>query len=542
MIRLHKTHYYIPALIALLFCSSVTYAQISFPSLSEDARLFSPLQTAGTARVQGFGGAGFSLGGDIGAGLLNPAGYGFYNRSSLVLTPSFRGIRTNTDFEGTSAEEFGSDFNLTSFGLVIANTRDDPSPSRFRGGAFAVTFNQINSFSYTNSYQGSASEVSIIDDIVLQANGISVGEFDNRLSFDPLNIPDYATAAYNNFLINPVVDPNAEPNTYVGSLPTGTLTLPSGDSETSGRLNQWNFSYGANFDDKLYLGASVGLMSFSQERQNEYREEYRYSQDYIDFIDEGNFFYPAEGGPVSVDFVDFVQLNETQEINGTGINANLGIIYRPIQALTVGLSFLTPTIYSVEERSFFDLDTQITGLQQNDSAQFEEQFNRLSQGNEGVFSYNLRTPSRVGLGASYFFQKYGFLTADVEYVNYPGYRFSTSENNASNITSFANQDVERDYQSAINYRVGGEFRYDIFRVRLGYAFYADPTNFEEDTLDRNRQSFSGGVGVITKSFFADLAVVNNRFNTDARPYGGTNFFYNQENVSNTIMLSLGFNF
>ena len=533
---------------ALVLCSSTTYAQLSFPSLSEDARLFSPLQTAGTARVQGFGGAGFSLGGDIGAGLLNPAGYGFYNRSSLVLTPSYRGIRTNTNFDGAASNDFTSDFNLASFGLVIANTRDDASTSRFRGGAFAVTFNQINTYDYTSSYQGPASNVSIIDDIVLQANqanngeGIRVSELDANLSREPFNIPNYATAAYNNFLINPVVDPDAAPNTYVGSLPVGTLTQPSGDSETSGRLNQWNFSYGGNFDDKLYLGASVGFMSFSQERQNEYRESYTYSQDYIDFIDDGNFFYPAEGGPVSIDYVNYVQLNETQEISGTGINANLGVIYRPIQSLTVGLSFLTPTIFSVEERSFFDLDTQIFGLQQNDSAQFEDEFNRLSQGNEGTFAYNLRTPSRVGVGASYFFQKYGFLTADVEYVNYPGYRFSTSENNASDITSAATQDVERDYQSAINYRLGGEFRYDIFRVRLGYAFYQDPTNFEEDTLDRNRQSFSGGVGVITKSFFADLAVVNNRFNTDARPYGGTDFFYNQENNATSIMLSLGFNF
>ena len=545
MIRLHKIHYYILAWLALLFCSPAAYAQISFPSLSEDARLFSPLQSAGTARLQGFGGTGFSLGGDVGAGLLNPAGYGFYNRSSLVLTPSYRGIRTDTNFEGTEDTDFVADFGVASFGLVIANTRDEPSTSRYRGGAFAVTFNQINSFSYNNSYLGPASEVSIIDDIVLQANGIPVSNFNSDLSLDPLNIPNYATGAYNNFLIHPVVDPNnpdANSETYVGSLPVGTLTLPSGDSETSGRLNQWNFSYGGNFNDKLYLGASVGFVSFSQERQNEYREEYRYSQDYIDFIEEGNFFFPAEGGPVSVDFVEYVQLNETQEINGTGINANLGLIYRPIQAMTVGLSFLTPTIYSVEERSFFDLYTEISGLQQGDSAQFENEFSRLSQGNEGTFSYNLRTPSRVGLGASYFFQKYGFLTADVEYVNYPGYRFTTSENNASGITSGANQDVERDYQSAINYRVGGEFRYDIFRVRAGYAFYTDPTNFEEDTLNRNRQSFSGGVGVITKSFFADLAVVNNVFNTDARPYGGTNFFYNQANNATSIMLSLGFNF
>ena len=539
MKRLYIIQFCVSALIAALFCCSTVYAQLSFPSLSEDARLFSPLQTAGTARLQGFGGAGISLGGDVGAGLLNPAGLGFYNRSSLVFTPGYRSINTNTSFEGTESSDLSSSFGISSFGLVIANTRDETSTSQYRGGAFAVTFNRINTFDYANSFRGPASEFSIIDDLTLRANGVPSSDFDNELGQQPQQIPDYLTAAYNNFLINPVMDGD---NTYRGSLPVGTRAQPSGDVQTSGRLNQWNFSYGGNFDDKLYLGASVGLMSFSQERLNEYREEYIYSQDYVDFINDGNFFFPVEGGPVSIDYVSSVQLNETQEIQGTGINANLGVIYRPIQALTVGLSFLTPTAFSIEERSFFDLSTEIQGLQQDSASQYQEQFSRVSQGNEGTLAYNLKTPARVGVGASYFFQNYGFLTADVEYVNYPGYRFSTSENNASGITSATNEDVARDYQSVINYRVGGEFRYDVFRFRLGYAFYKDPTSFEGDTLDRDRQSFSGGVGVITESFFADLSVVNNRFNTDARPYGGTDFFYSQENSVTNIMLSLGFNF
>ena len=538
MKRIHKTSYYIPALVTLLFCCSTAYAQLSFPSLSEDARLFSPLQTAGTARYQGFGGAGFSLGGDISAGLLNPAGYGFYNRSSIAITPTFRGVQTNTNFGNVEANDYYGNFNVANFGLVISNTKEDASLSNFRGGAFAVTFNQRNTFSYTNSYEGPTSEFSIIDDLAQRATGIPVSEFDNELSQQPQQIPDYLTAAYNNFLINPVLDGS---NTYRGSLPVGVLAQPSGDAETLGRLNQWNFSYGGNFQDKLYLGASIGFMSFSQERQNEFRETYIYPQDYIDFIDGGGFFFPVEDGPVSIDYVDLVQLNETQEISGTGINANLGVIYRPIQELTIGVSFLTPTIFSVEERSFFDLFTEITGLQQDSASQYEPEATRLSRGNEGTFSYNLKTPARVGVGASYFFQKYGFLTADVEYVNYPGYRFSTSENNASDVTSGANQDVDLDYQSVINYRLGGEFRYDIFRLRLGYAMYKDPTNFQDDTLDRDRQSFSGGIGVVTSSFFADVSVVNSQFNTDARIYGGSDF-YSQENNALNILLTLGFNF
>ena len=534
-------HRLVWAQVALLLSGTTAFAQLSFPSLPEDARLFSPAQTVGTARVQGFGGAGFSLGGDISSGSLNPAGLGFYNRSSVAITPSFRGIETNTNFEGTGQNSYLGDFGVASFGLVIANAKEGAVPSQFRGGAFAVTFNQTNNYSFTNSYQGPTSEFSFIDDVALQANGIDVNILDSELEQNPPQIPDYIAAAYNNFLINPVFDENGVATTYLGSLPVGVLAQPTGVSQTSGRMNQWNFSYGGNFEDKLYLGASIGLMSFQQKRQNEYRESYLYPQEYNTFINEGGFFFPVEGGAVTIDYVDDIRLTEVQEVIGTGINANLGVIYRPIEALTIGVSFLTPTLFGVEEKSYFDLETNIRGLQQDDSASFEPQFNRLSRGNEGVLTYNLKTPARVGVGASYFFEKYGFLTADVEYVRYSSYQFSSSDNGAANIMSGANQEIDAVYNSAINYRVGGEFRYNVLRLRLGYALFGDPTDFENDSLNRNRQSISGGVGVMTSSFFADLAVTSSRFDTDARPYNGADFYTQTNNVTN-VLLTLGFNF
>ena len=532
-------HKLVWALTALLLGGTAAQAQLSFPTLAEDARLFSPAQTAGTARVQGFGGAGFSLGGDISASVLNPAGFGFYNRSSVAITPSFRGNETNTNFGNVGANSYLGDFGVASFGLVFSNVREGAVPSRFRGGAFAVTFNQTNNYDFTNTYQGPTSERSFIDDVTAQASGVNVVDLDAELARN--DIPDYIGAAYNNYLINPVFDENGVATTYRGSLPLGVLTQPTGNSEASGRMNQWNFSYGGNFEDKLYLGASVGLMSFRQERQNEYRESYIYPQDYTTFINEGGFFFPVENGPVTVDYVDDIGLTEVQVVNGTGINANLGLIYRPTQELTVGVSFLTPTIFSIEERNYFDLNTNISGLQENDSAAFQERVNFLAQGNEGVLNYNLKTPARLGVGASYFFQKYGFLTADVEYVRYPGYQLSSSENGTSEVISATNQEIASVYQSGVNYRLGGEFRYNVLRLRLGYAMYTDPTDFVDDSLNRNRQFISGGVGVITSSFFADLAVINSRFNTDARPYAGADFYSQTNNVTN-VLLTLGFNF
>ncbi|MGB3848359.1 MAG: hypothetical protein WA958_00205 [Tunicatimonas sp.] len=538
-----NTHRTVWAVVALLLGGTSAYAQLSFPTLSEDARLFSPSQTVGTARVQGFGGAGFSLGGDISASALNPAGLGFYNRSSIAVTPFFRGIETNTNLGGVASENnYLGDYGVASFGIVFSKPKDNVVPSRFRGGSFAVTFNQTNTYSFTNTFGGNTTDFSFIDDVSGRAGGINVATLDAELEQNPPQIPDYIAAAYDNFLINAVFDENGvHDGTYVASLPPGVLAQPIGTSETSGRMNQWNFSYGGNFDNKLYVGGSIGLMSFRQERQNLYRESYIYPQEYDNFLNEDNFFFPAANNPLSIDYVDDIQLTEVQEVIGTGVNANLGIIYRPIEALTVGVSFLTPTIFGVEELNYFDFTSNIRGLQLSDSSDFLEQVNPLSRGNEGLLSYNLKTPARLGVGASYFFEKYGFLTADVEYVRYPGYRFSSSDNAVSDIMSGTNREVEEIYQSTVNYRLGGEFRYSVLRLRLGYAMFMDPTDFQDDTLNRNRQSISGGVGVITSSFFADLAVISSQFDTDARPYGGADFYSQTNNLTN-VLLTLGFNF
>ena len=110
---------------------------------------------------------------------------------------------------------------------------------------------------------------------------------------------------------------------------------------------------------------------------------------------------------------------------GGGINANLGLIYRPIDQLTVGVSYQTPTIFlSKITGKIFVLESSVLGIQSGDSL-----FDSNSQSEAPLFEYNmtLKTPSRLSAGATYFFQKYGFVTANVDYLNYSNSRFSSSD-------------------------------------------------------------------------------------------------------------------
>jgi hypothetical protein len=143
----------------------------------------------------------------------------------------------------------------------------------------------------------------------------------------------------------------------------------------------------------------------------------------------------------------------------------------------------------------------------------------------GDFDYTLTSPFRASGGATVLVGKYGFLSGDVEYVDYSQARLSndnTTEDTNGNTYDFGphNDAIQDLYRSTVNLRVGGEARYDAFRFRLGYARYGDP--YQTNDFDRTRQYVTGGLGLRQNNFFVDLAGV---YNTDKR-------FYRPYEVSN----------
>lgn len=514
--------------------------------VAENALRFGEIGSIGTARIQGIGGAGYSLGGDVSTAAINPAGLGFFNRSALVFTPTFTYTGTDANYLGESSNLVDTQLGISNFGIVFNNSRDDIRPSNWRGGSFGITYNRISRRNLDYTFGPANNPFSLIDEFAQQANGLSADELNNNASNG--DFLRYADAAYFNYLINPVDPNNTSGTQYIQSIPEGVIADQNGVIDETSTVSQWNFSYGGNFKDKLYLGAGVGFKSFSYERANTFQENYIYPQDYVDFIDQGGFFFPVPEGDVSIDYVNVNILDETQAITGTGVNANLGIIYRPINEITVGLSYQTPTVYSVTEEYQFDLASNVSGIIDPASDSGETPFDLVENGSGEVLGtpvisqYRLTTPSRLGAGLTYFFQKYGFLTADVEYVNYQNSQF----NSGGFTTGYLNDEIDQYFRSAINYKVGGEFRYDVFRARLGYAMYADPTQYPSDELSRDRRVLSAGVGINTAKFFADLAITNTTFETDYRPYVYASYFpLNQTTLNNNIVqasLSIGFNF
>jgi len=137
----------------------------------------------------------------------------------------------------------------------------------------------------------------------------------------------------------------------------------------------------------------------------------------------------------------------------------------------------------------------------------------------------------------------GFITADLEFVNYKSSRFYTStEGDASQKTYYdqVNSVMKDYYQGAINFRLGGELKFDPWMFRLGGAYYGSP--YSDKTLKASRIQASAGIGYRYHGFFIDLTYAAS-FNKDVNfPYrlsDAPNTFAEMKNNKGNVFLTVG---
>jgi hypothetical protein len=210
-------------------------------------------------------------------------------------------------------------------------------------------------------------------------------------------------------------------------------------------------------------------------------------------------------------------VDESLDIHGSGINLTAGLIYRPISAFQLGASIVTPTYYQITDTynatvtsSWNNFDYYGDGslvLNKVDPQSFDQPL---------VSNYSLTTPFKFNLGATGFIGKYGFITGDVEFVNYSKAKYADTSLNGISYDD-NNTDIRNSFKPVINYRIGGEFRYQLFRARLGYNVLADPYR-TGDNLDRKIQNISGGIGIKEKKYSVDFTTIYSQSNNRRIPY------------------------
>ena len=489
------------------------FAQI--PTYSEEALLFSRIQPGGSARIRGMGGVQNSLGGDVSSAYYNPAGLGMYNHSDFSITPGYSINNSSSSYLGNNSADSKTSLIIPNLGIAFQSKKN--GNKGLLAGTFGINFNRTNSFNNTFSYQGTNNDNSIIDYFINNANGTGVSQFDSN------NPPGYnrntpTGLAYNNYLIGPqnILSPSAPADQYftdVSGIPLQAETV-----KTTGAQNQWSFSYGVNFLDKIFVGAGLGLTSFR------YKSESTYTETFND---------PTQ--PMSR-----MQLDETLSLSGSGINATIGAIVRPVDQFQFGLSIATPTGYLITDNYNATMNTS---WKNNFEYVPGTKLGNESDNTDVVTSnYNISTPWRFSGGLTYFFGKKGFISADAEWLNYGNAKFSSS---TGDDWSADNKKIKGLYQSTLNIRVGGEYRYNNYRFRAGYSIMPDPFQTQQNGIDRSLSSFSGGLGYRVSNFYVDFAAVFGQGSSSYRPYtvnSSTSPLAILNNKATSFIFTIGFPF
>ena len=450
-------------------------AQVDFGTL---ALTFAQTDNGGTARIIGLGGATTALGGDLNSISANPAGLGFYNRSEVGLSPSIYFNGNSTDFLGSTMNSNGSKFSIGNLGIVFKKKKRDVASSGWRGGNFGFSYNRINAINDQVNYSGLNQDNDYLDFIIDYANYP-----------EPVNVGDYylVDMPFYTYLINDYTSDGTD--TTFGEWGT-FIEYASPDSPVrqteritrKGKQDQFSFSYGGNFSDKFYFGFGIGVVSLKYEDEKLYSED-RYEESILNYFD----------------------LYEYQIIEGTGINAMLGIIFRPLESMTVGINYQTRTAYGLVDgytttlRSVWNNNANdIYGADPNFVGDHTDEQSFLGA---DALSYTLKTPGKLSGGIAYFINKNGFITADIDWINYGKSKFESEQYEFNG----DNASIKNSYKSVINFRLGGEYRNGIMRIRAGYNFQGDPYS-DKEGVNRSINTISGGVGIRKKVFYLDLAV------------------------------------
>lgn len=448
--------------ISLLLISGTLYSQTA-----DDALLYSKQYFNGTARSAAMGGAFGALGGDFTGIAINPAGIAVYQSSEFTFTPSFsfndtKSFNMNAN---TSLNDDKYSFGISNLGFV-STIKPRISSNPWKNFNFAIGYNKSNNYRKTAASSAPNAPTSLLDIIVNN----SIGK--NPKSLNPFR----EHLAYETYLINTIEGTDNEYEAITSDRLNQNQTI-----DEKGYSSELLLSFGANYNHKLYIGASLGIQSLYYKSRKIFSES----------IQTGS----------NSDFNDY-SFEESFKSTGVGANFKLGIIYKPTQEIRLGASIHTPTFYSIDEEYKSSMISNFNTADENGYSSYD-----INSPN-GEYGYNFRTPMRVTLSGAYVLSKRLILSADYEMLNYSKAKFSDGDDGDDFNGNIDNPDtndiIKQTYQNTGNLRAGLEFRATpLFSIRAGYAKMGN--SFKNSEFDDSFDVYSGGLGFKQNNFFFDLA-------------------------------------
>jgi hypothetical protein len=476
-------------------------AMVSFSQNDLDAIRYAHTGIGGTSRFISMGGAFGAVGANVTTSAYNPAGLAVFRKGEISFSTGFKVTNNTASIYKKSSTIADLNVVFNNFGFVAAW----PSGNGDNRNIFSFSSTQLQNFNSSTRMSGYTNSSSIAKDMYNLAEGdkSNGGVITNNL------YSNYEGLAFNTYLLY------TANNKFFSMLDLKRTVKQTRDLETSGRVNDINLSFAHAFEDKFYLGVSLGIPQVKYESttthvESDDRDSMRvvliddstFSSTYIDDIPVLRSYYDNKLGFNSLEYIEYFKTT------GSGINLKLGGIVRVNDLIRVGFYYHTPTIYRLQDSYYNSLSVSFDADPKNPSFIKDPEAG-------GVYKYRMITPGKVSANVAFIIKKLAVIAIDYEMVNY-----QNAQLKGDNISDFesTNSIIKEKYKAGHNLRIGSELNLNPFMIRVGYNMQGSPFG-NAFTGDFVKNTFSGGFGFKTESgFYFDFVIYQTRSNDNYIPF------------------------
>lgn len=457
----------------LLFLGVLTsWASCLLGQNETDIFRYSFTESLGSARTMGMGGAFGALGADLACLTGNPAGIGLYRRGDASLTTGFASQKTRLNVSGQFGDANQISGSTTNLGIALTYPSVNPD---WPVSTLAISVSRRANFNEKIEIEDALLGNSLLDVFLGQAQGSLPGDLYTTGPFT-------SNLAWETYLLDP--DPNGNPTSYISAIPTGGVYAAK-KIERSGKLNETNIAFGSNYQERLCLGISLGIVNATFDETAIHSERPQ---------------------------IDTLQLNawEFQErlsVEGSGLNVKIGMQYALSPWLRMGLAYHTRTRIAFTDEYSTNMRSE---LKTGESFDYNSPLNRLE--------YVIYTPSRAMASLAFIMGKYGVISADYERINYGSGNLRPTALSGPDAYdfNFENETLASLYGLSHCARVGTEFRIQrMWRLRAGAGLETSPYQTAADVqTSSKRYTGSLGVGCRTEKWYASATYRRSWFERD----------------------------
>ena len=471
--------------LSLLLGSSLL--SIAQETTINDALRYSISNLNGSARYRGMSGAFGSVGGDLSALNVNPAGSVVFNNNFASFSTNFSHLSNEASYFGTTNSENYSTLDFNQAGVVFV-FKDYSAKSDITKFAFAMNYENANNFR-NDGYAAGVNPNNSIDKFFLdKAQGLpieyvqlqpgeTISELYTYLGQTPgLGFPaQQAMMAYQSYLIEA-----DSPNTYYSNVPAGNF-YQDNYYTTRGYNGKLTTNFAASVKDRFHFGVNLNAH-------------------FTDFV-KTTSVYEGNNNPLystGYTATDILFENEVYTFGG-GFSFNLGAIAKVTNEFRIGIAYESPTWYNLND----ELTQRLTVNTTDGTNDYRE---IIAPNVINIYeTYKIQTPSIWTFSGSYVFGAKGLISLDYSRKDFCNTKFKPTNDSFYNDL---NNQMSNELKNAFELRVGGEYRIKELSFRGGYRFEESP--YKVDTAVGDLTGYSGGIGFDFGISRLDLAYAYSR--------------------------------